>query len=111
MRLFILILLLSLFVNSTNAQVVGGVGGAELWVRTVPADKDSLQYKWLDLSGDSILLVSYGKSGSNSTSEFIQEKKKTHTINFHPALNLSESGLPKVLQLKYSDLSQATVLF
>lgn len=109
MRLFILILLLSLFVNSTNAQVVGGVGGAELWVRTVPADKDSLQYKWLDLSGDSILLVSYGKSGSNSTSEFIQEKKKTHTINFHPALNLSESGLPKVLQLKYSDLSQATV--
>ena len=109
MKIIALILSFSLFVTCAIAQVVGGVGGAELWVRTVPADKDSLQYKWLDLSGDSVVLVSYDKSNADNTSEIIQAKKNIHTINFHPALNMVEGGLPKVLKLKYSDLSQATV--
>lgn len=109
MKIIVLILSFSLFVTCTIAQVVGGVGGAELWVRTIPADRDSLQYKWLDLSGDSVMLVSGGKSNADNTSEFTQSKKSIRTINFHPALNIAEGGLAKVLKLKHSDLSQATV--
>lgn len=109
MKTFSLILLLSVFSICATAQDVGGVGGAELWVRTIPADKDSLQYKWLDLSGDSAVLVSGGKSNTGNTSEFTQSKKNIHTINFHPALNMADGGLAKVLKLKHSDLSQATI--
>lgn len=99
MKIIVLILFFSLFVTCTIAQVVGGVGGAELWVRTIPADRDSLQYKWLDLSGDSVMLVSGGKSNADNTSEFTQSKKSIRTINFHPALNMAEGGLAKVLKL------------
>ncbi|MEE1347811.1 MAG: hypothetical protein U0K36_08040, partial [Bacteroidales bacterium] len=81
MKIIALILSFSLFVTCAIAQVVGGVGGAELWVRTVPTDQDSLQYKWLDLSGDSAVLVSYDKSNADNTSEIIQSKKNIHTIN------------------------------
>lgn len=105
-----LLFLLGIISISVYAQSPGGVDGNELWYKTVPVTTD-LQgtYHWADFSGDSVFLYQRRITGSDMT-EFIQSRNKIHTINFHPALNLSDGVLGKYAYIESSNLAQATVI-
>lgn len=94
---------------SVYAQSPGGVSGTELWYKAVPVTSN-LQgfYRWQDHSGDSVKLNLHRLSGPETT-EFTQSRTSLHTINFHPALSLSEGALDKSAYLAHSNLSQATI--
>lgn len=105
-----LLFLFSVSVLAAYAQSPGGVSGTELWYKTVPITSN-LQglYHWQDHSGDSVILYQQQQTGYKST-EFTQARNTLHTINFNPALNLSEGLFKKSALLSRSNLSQATII-
>lgn len=106
----LLLFLLGVVALPLYAQSPGGVNGADLWYKAVPATSN-LQglYRWQDFSGDSVALTLRGLSSQGNT-EFTQSRALLHTFNFHPAFSLSEGLFGKVARMKYSNLSQATVI-
>ena len=106
----LLLFLLGVAALPLHAQSPGGVNGADLWYKAVPATSN-LQglYRWQDFSGDSVALTLRGLSSQGNT-EFTQSRALLHTFNFHPAFSLSEGLFGKVARMKYSNLSQATVI-
>lgn len=99
------------FCPLAKAQRPGGVASPEVWFRTVPATSN-LQgyYLWKDFSGDSVRNLLYDSRGAAYGTEFRQQRDNITTFNFHPALDLSERTVPKEALLRYSNLSQATVI-
>ncbi len=106
----LLLFLLGVAALPLYAQSPGGVDGADLWYKAVPVTSN-LQglYRWQDFSGDSVALTLRGLSSQGNT-EFTQSRALLHTFNFHPAFSLSEGLFGKVVRMKYSNLSQATVI-
>lgn len=106
----LLLFLLGVAALPLYAQSPGGVNGADLWYKAVPATSN-LQglYRWQDFSGDSVALTLRGLSSQGNT-EFTQSRALLHTFNFHPAFSLSEGLFGKVARMKYSNLSPATVI-
>lgn len=112
MKIFTLpFVLLLAGIQPANAQSPGGVNGTELWFRTLPMGTD-LQgsYHWQDFSGDSVQLRLYDRNGVPSGTEFTQRRSSLRAFNFHPALDLSNGTVGKNAQLKYSNLSQSTII-
>lgn len=104
-----LLYLLGLVSLSVSAQSPGGVSGAVLWYKAVPLTSDLQgRYRWQDFSGDSVKLL-FRRSSESVFSEFTQLRTSLHTINFHPALYLSEGQTGKYADLTATSLSQATV--
>lgn len=99
------------FCPLAKAQNPGGVQSPEVWFRTFPVS-DNLQgyYFWKDLSGDSVKNLLYDSRGAGYGTEFRQQRTNINTFNFNPALNLSERDMPKEALLRFSNLSQATII-
>lgn len=99
------------FCPLAKAQSPGGVQSPEVWFRTFPVSSN-LQgyYFWKDLSGDSVKNLLYDSRGAGYGTEFRQQRTNINTFNFNPALNLSERDMPKEALLRFSNLSQATII-
>lgn len=109
--LLLTIVFVPCFCPLAEAQNPGGVHSPEVWFRTVPVS-NNLQgyYFWKDLSGDSVKNLLYDSRGAGYGTEFRQQRTNINTFNFNPALNLSERDMPKEALLRFSNLSQATII-
>ena len=74
----------------SRAQSPGGVPSPQAWFRAVPTGNFLTgSYRWKDLAGDSIRLVSRSKKNLSKTGAASQPFSLTHSFNFHPALYFS----------------------
>lgn len=91
------------------AQSPGGVPGCEAWFVTSPCGTDGNgSYRWLDLSGDSVLLKYVG--GTLAGTQVLQERSTIQTFNFHPSLMFSPSLGFMDAVLWQANLAQATFI-
>ena len=105
---FCILVFLCVFIK-VYAQSPGGVSGTEAWFMTKPIVSYSPDgnYKWIDFSGDNNIL--YYQS-ENDTIEYIQPRNKIRTFNFNPALNFKNNDFLGWFDLKYTSLSQSTII-
>ncbi|GAB6119059.1 T9SS type A sorting domain-containing protein [Dysgonomonas termitidis] len=106
-----LLLILAICSGSLLAQSPGGVGSPELWFRTKPAGTDlNGNYRWQDFSGDSLHLNVYDSRGASYGDEFTNSSVRHY--NGNPALSLNKllDAKSREVQLKRTNLSQATII-
>lgn len=105
---FCILVLLCVMIK-VYAQSPGGVSGTEAWFMTKPVSSHSLQgnYKWIDFSGDNNILY---YQAENDTIEYIQHRNKIRTFNFNPALSFKNNDFLSWFDLKYTSLSQSTII-
>ena len=103
MSLFVLVsLLLHL---PCLAQSPGGVPGCEAWLVTTPVGSDlNGSYRWADLSGDSVRVLTAGGV------EYTRSRDSVQTFNFHPALRLSSASGQLSAHLRQAIPGQCTVI-
>ena len=91
------------------AQSPGGVSGCEAWFVTSPNSTDGNgTYRWLDMSGDSVLLKYV--NGSLAGTQVYQNRSTIQTFNFHPSLRFSPSLGFMDAVLRQANLAQATFI-
>lgn len=89
----------------------GGTEGVCLWLRTAPKTRNMQgKYYWQDFSGDSAKARLYDARGASFGKEFQADRSHVRTFNFNPSLNISENNRTKEVLIKYSNLSQATIM-
>ncbi len=108
-RINILLILSLLGHLWAKGQSPGGVPGCEAWFVTSPCGTDGNgAYRWLDLSGDSVLLKYVG--GTLAGSQVSQDRETIQTFNFHPSLRFSPSSGFMDAVLRQAGLAQATIV-
>lgn len=98
------------FPQAVQSQLPGGVGSPELWFQTVgESGLLSGNYRWQDFSGDSLRLNVYDSRGAAYGEEYTTGSVRFY--NGHPALELDKllDLTSREVQLKRSNLSQATI--
>ena len=87
------------------AQSPGGVPGCEAWLVTTPVGSDlNGSYRWADLSGDSVRVLTAGGV------EYTRSRDSVQTFNFHPALRLSSASGQLSAHLRQAIPGQCTVI-
>lgn len=105
------LLILVLFTGSLCAQSPGGVVHPELWFRSQPTGIDlNGNYRWQDFSGDSLRLNVYDSRGASYGDEFTNSSVRHY--NGNPALSMNKlfDSKSREVQLKRTNLSQATIV-
>jgi hypothetical protein len=94
-----------------HAQLPGGTGSPALWFQTVGSGGLlSGNYRWQDFSGDSLRLNIYDSRGAGYGEEYTSGVVRFY--NGRPALELDKllDLTSREVELKHSNLSQATVI-
>lgn len=105
------LLFLVLCAGGLYAQSPGGVTSPELWFQTKPTGADlNGNYRWQDFSGDNLRLNVYDSRGAAYGDEFSNSAVRSY--NGNPALNMNKllDSKSREVQLKRTNLSQATIV-
>lgn len=97
--------------QESRAQSPGGVPSPQAWFRAVPTGNFLTgSYRWKDLAGDSIRLVSRSKKNLSKTGAASQPFSLTHSFNFHPALYFPTRDSLAEFTLNYTSLPAGTIV-